>query len=82
MVESIWVQLVRERYEPPADANMSHMEENNLIWLLNAPEQYQVEEEMLTYATTHPEADMEELLKYFDSIVPPGLAPGDDGEDL
>ena len=37
---------------------------------------------MLEYAQKHPEADMKELIGYFDKVAPDGLAPGDDGEDL
>lgn len=80
--ESEWVQLIRERYEPDPDVEMSYEDENNLLWLLNAPEQYQVEEEMLQYAKQHPQETMKELLLYFDSIVPEGLPPcADEWED-
>lgn len=81
-LESKWVQLVRKRYEPPKTIKMSYTDENNLVWLLNAPEQYEVEEKMLEFAESHPNASMEDLLRHFDSIVPDGLAPGDSGADL
>ena len=80
--ESEWVELVRERYEPDPDVEMSYEDENNLLWLLNAPEQYDIETEMMEYAKKHPDATLKELVEYFDKIVPPGLAPGDDGADL
>lgn len=80
--ESAWVQYVREHFEPAPEVEMSYEDENNLLWLLNAPESYLVEDEMLAYAQAHPDADMKKLIAYFGSIVPPGLAPGDDGEDL
>lgn len=35
--ESVWVQYVREHYEPASDVEMSYEDENNLLWLLNAP---------------------------------------------
>lgn len=80
--ESEWVQYVRNHFEPAPDVEMSYEDENNLLWLLNAPEGYQVEDEMLEYAQKHPDADMKELIGYFDKVAPNGLAPGDDGEDL
>ena len=73
--ESEWVELVRERYEPDPDVEMSYEDENNLLWLLNAPEQYEIEPEMLEYAKKHPNATMKELVEYFRKIVPPGLPP-------
>ena len=73
--ESVWVQYVREHYEPASDVEMSYEDENNLLWLLNAPAGYQVEDEMLEYAQKHPDASMKEL-------IPDGLTPGDDGLDL
>lgn len=81
-MESEWVLLVRERYEPAPDVEMSYRDENDFLFLLNAPEQYEVEPQMLQYAKEHPDASMEELIDYFDEIVPPGLAPCDDGADL
>ena len=80
--ESVWVQYVREHYEPSPNVEMSYADENNLLWLLNAPEGYQVEDEMLKYAHEHPDASMKELIEYFDEVAPDGLAPGDDGKDL
>ena len=73
--ESQWVTLVRERYEPDPHIEMSYEDENYLLWLLNAPEQYEVEDQMLTYAKAHEKADMKELMDYFDSIAPQGLPP-------
>ena len=71
--ESEWVQLVRKRYEP--EGEMSYEDENDLLMLLNAPEQYEVEPEMLEYAKAHPKATVKELIDYFDSIAPDGLPP-------
>ena len=80
--ESVWVQYVREHYEPASDVEMSYEDEYNLLWLLNAPAGYQVEDEMLEYAQKHPDASMKELIEYFDEVAPDGLTPGDDGLDL
>ena len=80
--ESVWVQYVREHYEPASDVEMSYEDENNLLWLLNAPAGYRVEDEMLEYAQKHPDASMKELIEYFDEVAPDGLTPGDDGLDL
>lgn len=83
--ESEWIQLVRERYEPPADVEMERDDEECLLLLLNAPEQYEVEEVMLQYANEHPDASMKELVDYFDEVAPEGLPPcaseWDDDED-
>ncbi len=35
--ESVWVQYVREHYEPASDVEMSYEDENKLLWLMNAP---------------------------------------------
>lgn len=72
--------LIRDRYEP--DGDMEFNEESKLLLLLNGPFHYQNEEEMLEYAEAHPDATMDELIDYWDSITPDGLAPGDDGADL
>lgn len=78
--------LVRERYEPEPEVKMSYKDENELLMLLNAPEQYEVEPEMLAYAKEHPDATVTELCEYFDKIAPEGLPPcasdwEDDDED-
>ena len=80
--ESAWVRYVRAHFEPASDVEMSYADENNLLLLLNAPREYLVEGEMLKYAQEHPDADMNDLIDYFDEVAPTGLAPGDDGKDL
>lgn len=80
MPSSDYVRLMFERFDLGDTPN--YAEENDFLWLLNAPEQYGVEEDMLEYAEKYPEADMRELLAFFDAIAPDGLAPGDDGLDL
>ena len=81
--ESEFIQLVRERYDPGGE--MSYADENNLLFLLNAPEQYEVEPQMLEYAKAHPDISAKDLMEYFHEIVPPGLPPcaseWDDEED-
>lgn len=79
-LDNEYIRIIFERYDP--GDNPDYTEENNFLWLLNAPEQYQVELEMLEYIKEHPDADTEELLDYFDVVAPSGLPPGDDGSDL
>ena len=84
--ESEWVMLVRERYEPAPEIEMSYKDENELLLLLNAPEQYEIEPEMLKYAKEHEKATIEEMVDFFREIVPDGLPPcaskwDDDDED-
>lgn len=45
------------------------------LWVLNAPEQYENEDEMMEYFLKHPDATIEELDRYFDEITPDGLPP-------
>ena len=71
--ESEFVQLVRERYEP--EGEMNYEDEQTLLFLLNAPEQYEVEPEMLKYAKEHPDISARELALCFHSFVPDGLPP-------
>lgn len=71
--ESEFIQLVRERYDPGGE--MSYEDEQTLLFLLNAPEQYEVESEMLKYAKEHPDISARELALYFHSFVPDSLPP-------
>lgn len=61
---------------------MDYREEMEYLFMLNAPEQYQVEDEVLNYLKSHPNATIAELSDYYDEISPHGLAPDDDGADL
>lgn len=79
MKESKYVQLVRDRYEKD---EMSYEEEGTLLFLLNGPDQYGNEDEMLKYAEEHPNISMEELFEYWDSITPKGLPPEMDPKEL
>lgn len=60
--------------------------EADYLFALNAPEEYEVEEEMLNYIKRNQDATLEDILNYFTEIVPPGLPPcaskwEDDEED-
>lgn len=79
MKESEFVQLMRKKFQKE---EMSLEEKTKFGFLINAPEEYETEPEMLAYVKKHPEASMDELLEYFDKITPDGLSPADDGSDL
>ena len=66
-----YVQLLRERYTPVDDAE--YEEEADFLWMLNAPEQCCVQEEVLEYMKAHPEASLKELVQFFDSLFPDGI---------
>ena len=56
---------------------------DHFLFMLNAPQKYGGEDEMLKYLKDNPEATLSELLEHFDEIVPYGTLPvGDDGSDL
>lgn len=67
--ESDWVKYVRNRYEPPKNIPMPYADEAALVFLLNAPEEYGVESEMLLFAKEHATATMNELCEYFDTLT-------------
>jgi len=63
--------------------SMNYAEEMDYLFMINAPEQYGVEDEMLEYLKDNPEATVIDLIEYFDGLVPDGTLPiGDDGSDL
>ena len=80
MEESKYKKLVRERYDHGQE--MTYAEEGTFLWLLDAPDAYQNEDAMLEYIDEHPDATMEELMSYWESITPEGLPPGMDPEEL
>ena len=80
MDESKYVKLIRARYDH--GQKMSYAEEARFLALLDGPEAYQNEDEMLKYVEDHPDATLDNLMDYWDSITPDGLPPGDDGADL
>lgn len=55
--------------------------------LVNGPEQYEVEDQMMEYLDAHPHASLKELEDYFWSICPEGVDPpcasewGDDEDE-
>lgn len=63
--------------------NMSYAEEMDYLFMLNAPNQYGVEKEIMEYWENNPNATVKELYDFFDELVPDGTLPiGDDGSDL
>lgn len=57
-------------------------EETDYLFMANAPRDYRVEDEMLEYMNSHPNATVAELYDYFDKIAPEGEPIGDDGLPL
>lgn len=47
----------------------------DFYFILEAPEQYENEPEMLLYINNNPDASVKDLLEYFDKITPDGLPP-------
>lgn len=70
-MEPKYVQVLRERYAPADDAE--YEEEADFLWMLNAPEQCEVQEEVLGYMEAHPEASLKDLITFFDSLFPDGI---------
>ena len=62
--------------------DMDYADEMDYLFMLNAPEQYGVENEMLKYLNDDSHHSVRELFEYFDVIAPKGLPIGDDGYDL
>lgn len=75
-----YIALVEKRYGPLK--KNSYEDYANYGWLKDAPGAYLVEEEMLEFMKTHPNATSRECCFYFHEVTPDGLAPGDDGADL
>ena len=74
-----YVQLLRERYTPVGDAE--YEEEADFLWMLNAPKQCCVQEEVLEYMKAHPDATVKELIDYFESMDPEIVDEDEDDED-
>lgn len=77
--ESRYEQLMRARFEKD---EMSYSEENDLFFLIDASAQYGNEDKMLEYILDHENADLSEIMEYFNSITPDGLPPGMTEADL
>ncbi len=74
-----FVKLMVERFadEVYPDGGTTSDEDllNDSLFLINAPRDYENEDEMLEYAKAHPDATVKELLHYFDEITPDGDPP-------
>lgn len=75
-----YTKIIKERYGQYK--NGTYEEKGNYLWIVNAPEQYQNESEMLEFVEKNPNATLKEVFSYWNKITPAGLAPGDDGADL
>ncbi|MCD7755812.1 MAG: hypothetical protein LUJ09_05720 [Firmicutes bacterium] len=80
-------ELILERFdtkEMPYE-KLDELNRGYIDWLLNAPEGYGVEEEMLKYAKENPEASLRELNELFDELAkdkdPPDFGGDDELED-
>lgn len=62
--------------------NQSYKEKADYLFMIGAPEEYDVEDEMLEYLINNSNATIDDVYNYFDKIAPYGLAPNDDGSDL
>lgn len=74
--------LMRNLFYDDVDLNGGREDTEELLYILNAPEQYEFEDEMMDFAKKNPNATLHEFVHYFDITCPDGLPPGDDGEDL
>lgn len=74
--------LMLDLFYDSVDSNGNEEETEELLYVLNAPEQYKFEDEMMTFAKENPNASLHEFAHYFDIACPDGLPPGDDGSDL
>lgn len=75
--ESEYLQFIREQYDPGGE--MRPVDEAALLFLLNAPENWGIESQVMEYAKAHPEMTVRELADYsFDNA--PSWAV-DDGSD-
>ncbi len=79
-VHEKYIEIITERYG--RYENGTYEEKGDYLWIINAPEQYQNEDEMLDFVEKNPNATLKEVNNYWDEITPDGLAPGDDGADL
>lgn len=81
-----FVKLMVERFADEVYSNGGAASSMELLCdyqlLINAPRDYENEDEMLEYAKAHPDASIKELLDYFDEITPDGDLPcASDWED-
>ena len=71
--------LIADRYGDAVYADdgtvIDEEAEIDYIWLVNGPEQYENEDEMLEYAKAHPDATLKELAEHWFEITPEGDPP-------
>lgn len=74
-----FVKLMVERFTdevyPNGGAASSDKMLSDYLFLINAPRDYENEDEMLEYAKAHPDASIRELIDYFNEITPDGDPP-------
>ena len=80
-----YMKEIEKRYEAAVfDENRrpkDHEAYMTYLEILNAPFDYENEPEMLEYLESHPDAEIEDVDRYFTLITPDGPPPGDDGAD-
>lgn len=67
--------IIKRFSETASKAKKDYDLHGKFICVLEAPEAYEVENEMLTFGLTHSSASLDDFLEYFMKISPPGLPP-------
>jgi hypothetical protein len=80
IVHEEYTKIIEERYA--GLQSQSYEMQAMFYGVYYGPYQYRVEESVLQYVKTYPDAPLKDVCDYFFSICPIGLAPGDDGTDL
>ena len=62
--------------------DMDYATETMYEFMLNAPEAYRTDKQIIEFMEKNPEATLREVFDYFNEITPDGLSPDDDGEDV
>jgi hypothetical protein len=78
-VHEEYVSILEKRYKSGIS---STREEWEYLTILYGPKQYLVEASMLDYVKKNKNASIRDVFLFFTETAPPGLAPGDTGEDL
>lgn len=73
-------EVLSDRYGD--SVNSDYATETMYDFMLDAPEEYENEEEMLEYLEKNPDCTLRDVFDYFNVITPDGLSPNDDGGDL
>ena len=80
-----YMQEIERRYEAAVfdEKRRPKDHEKYMLYLeiLNAPFDYENEQEMLEYLEGNPDATIEDVDHYFNLITPDGPPPGDDGTE-